>query len=263
MSDAELGKVNGRVKKKKGRGKKEVDEPVQTEERSKTPVLELLGGPNVAQCSPGVLVDRIMTSIRTRVASNPGTILLGRTHGHFRINYDPDATNVTSIKSRVRKLVPSQDDYMSIERLLCPLVATNKKTFAEIKPKQLATKPMSWSRRTEAVAAAVEAMRARCKEVDPESLLLLSPKDVAEKNGIDDKLFTDEEDGRDGNEVVMEWSLFDMENGFATKVKACFDDPALRPAEYEDLVERVLYSFKRANPSAIYGPPGTAEVKHG
>ncbi|KAK3699526.1 hypothetical protein LTR37_016395 [Vermiconidia calcicola] len=250
---------------------------------TKTTALVLLGGSDFGQCSQGVLVDKIMTSIRTRVASIPGMILLGRTLDNFRTNYDPDATNVTSIKSRLSKLIPSQDGYTSVERLLCPLLATNRKAFPEIKKtKQL--NPMiklnvasyrsklihnqryfngvSWSSRTEATAAAVQAMRACCNKVDPESLLLLSPKDVAEKKrmddekkGVDDKLLTDEEDERDRIEGVLEWSLFDKENGFAIKVKACFDDPALRPAEYEDLVERTLYSSKRANPSAIYGPP--------
>ena len=154
-------------------------------EKKERPVLVLLAG-RFWQCSPNVLIDRLMNSIRFRIACNAGMKLRGRTVDRFRIDYDPDAQDVTSIRSRLSRLLHTNESYKSIERLLCPLVATNKEAFSEINTEQLATKytltettyclvwictlkkfkdmkPVTWDQRTEVITNVVELVRKHCK----------------------------------------------------------------------------------------------------
>ena len=239
--------------------------PAEDKNAPQTPVLALLAGSDFATCKPQVLMDRVVKSINERVASNPSMTLRGRTADFFRINYDPTAKDITSLRGRMGKLLPPKGDHLSLELLLCPLVSSNPRIFG-IKPKKLAARvkldeapyhsfwihhqreiekvsPITcWPRRKEIIATIVEMARKRCEKVDPGSALPRKPADLP-------NVLAGHEQER-----VREWSLHGVDTGLGAKVRGCFNSTERPPREYEDLIERTLYCFKCANRSAIYGP---------
>lgn len=159
------------------------------------------------------------------------------------------------------KLLSTGIDYDALKRLLRPLIATNRIAFSAQGEKELRgarlderdyrsswifdqklfhkLHPVTLSKRDGVVSEVVRRMRERCEMVDPGSSLLLVRRSPSKKQRSD------------------EWNLTG-EEGLASKVRACFEGPECRAEEYEDRIERVLYSYKVANMSAVKGAKGAS-----
>ena len=106
------------------------------------------------------------------------------------------------------------------------------------------------------VTIVADLIRERCKRVGPDSMLLRRLSELV--NSLRGKELRQ----------ARRWSLYNESSdgdysGFVTASKGCFAGQQLRSVEYEDLIERTIYRFKRVNATAYYGQKGLSKVsKH-
>ncbi len=111
------------------------DATAQMDEASTKPTLALmyLARSGFEPHTPEVLMEKILSSIRDRCArdNRPLKNIRGRTPDYFRINYDPDATDITSIQRHLSDHVLNQafaesPDYEKLDVRICqPLINSN------------------------------------------------------------------------------------------------------------------------------------------
>lgn len=237
-------------------------------ESARDTALVTLAGSDYLEFNSNILVDKILRAMEDKLAANPNLILLGRTAGFFRINYDPTARDITSIWSRLGGIFSTGGnesiDYIALERLLFPFVSSNRERFTIPAAKKLSTdggrrldersyrsswfhnqalfneiSPIDLPKRDAVISSVIEAMTEKCRKVDPNSLLLLSPY---VKSG-----------GEEENEHRCQWGLSSLYSGLVARIRECFSGPEVHSEVYEDRIEQVLYSYKMANKTAIYG----------
>lgn len=234
------------------------------------PVLVRLAGPNFQNYESAALIQIILKSIEDVTSANRRIQLKGRTTELLRINYDPSSEHFSSIKSRMVHLLCHQPvDYEALETLLCPLVASNPRAFFNVDPstlrntKQLTEedgynswiwglsgikkfKPKTGRRSEEMTAGVLQAVRDRCLKAYPRSALLRNPRELQSLPHHD-------------LQHILDWSLYEKQTGLGVKLMECFNDLSLSPDDQEDLIERVLFRYKRANPKEMYGQDGAVE----
>lgn len=197
-------------------------------------------------------------------------ILKGRTYDLFRIDYDPANTDITGITSRLYATLARNSSDSALEFLLNPLVMWNKAPFPELGHKDLlpmqngngACYQSQWlfrqkirntlqtltGRESKKAAGLISSSyRTRCHEVDRSSLLLLKPSVLVDEH--DEQRVTSAK-----FQHAIKWNLYNNRVGFALKLMACFKGPDRTAEEYEDLLERCMYSFMLANKTAVRGP---------
>ena len=282
-----VAKTNAKVKSKgKGKGKA-TDEDANTQhharEPDKTNTLEMADKTKSADCQiltalvgadyldykPDVLRDKILKSISGHRHSHPRMLVRGRTSSFYRINYEPSIRDTTSVASRMGKFITKNEvDYTALEQLLGPLLVANRTIFQFEPTKKLINtynlderhyrsswihnqrllnrlKPITSSKQEVVVTGVVEALREQCEMADPQSFLLCAP------SMVDAALPSMGKAKKTKN--IGEWSLYDLKTGLAEKVRMCFATKGLSSEEYADSIEQVLYTYKRANPTTIYG----------
>jgi hypothetical protein len=235
-----------------------------------TPVLNLLtssGGKVTKHTGYNEVIQAVLTGIHGRMLAYPDMILVGRTEDGYRINYHVIETGVTSVAYRMRKISKNRPDTLQpFEDLLRPLASTNQHAFPEIPfPKGGQRTKKRWNlsekmyksrldllttskereqigeRDPQALIRLLNRLRARCKHTSPDSLLFYDPAilvlwlEVVEPEEVQML------------QNVIEWSLFDNNDGLAAKLRGCAGDSK---ADTVEMVEQVLFSFGRVHPGS-------------
>ena len=243
----------GQTRKQKRKARRE-EERKATELRNELHALVSLAGENFKDYGSNALMDKILKAIEDVTSSNPNTVLRGRTADNLRINYYPASQHITGVRNRMCNVLSVELDYNALERLLYPPACSiqealgvqysnypgyrrlDKRTYRSvwIHNQKLYNEihPITWPKRDAVISAVVEAMRERCKRVDPKSILLRGPLHL--KGTLTE----------DERKHVQEGSLYGLHTGLAGKVRTCFQGPQLRAKEYEDVSSRCWKAIK-------------------
>lgn len=202
------------------------------------------------------LYTQILTELKKYSTSN-GSYCKARTHDGRRIHYDPDAKGPFGVSHKLQEVMAMSDRLWDIEVLLRPFGHMHKKLLCQRLTKYMLSLvkdfaprprfqavwkyfgdlrerivPISKSNSQETVRIVVEHTRQRCKDLHPECLLLKKAMNT-------------------GSEEVDIYSLHTETEGLGAQIGACFLGPKRSAGQYEELIERRLYTFLVSHPYAV------------
>ena len=236
---------------------------------------ELPSAEHFAECIPALL-----QGIRLRIQKTPSLILQGR-NDEVRLNFDPDASDITSIKNKLnticyrgglteRRGYDSYDPRAACEWLLRAIVHWDTTAFADIPgtlmlspeliPKQEAeahaihcNSCLRWLGmkliRFDVITAAKgkEVVQFLMEEIRVHILMVAASGKTLPFGA---QILVDDVQGKgDAGVFAWRWSLLSSDDprlGFAPHFLACFDRKTLTSEEYEDLLEQQFYKLRRA-----------------
>lgn len=118
-----------------------------TPSRRDAPIVSCVAGPKFASLDTRTLTNKILERIEEAMLNHPDMILRCRTKDSFRIDYDPDAEDVTSIESRMNSIMSPIPDYIALNNLLAPLISTIEGPSRSVLLTSTPSASTAWSRR--------------------------------------------------------------------------------------------------------------------